>query len=1007
MALLLTGGIASHHEDTGFASPKPVEVKTLAALLAGQAPDDYELIRQALILYRAGKCGEAEPLFEKILLRDPKNIAVRKLLGNCYLREKRMDDARTQFQLVLDTAPKDTEAAEGLRASVGEIQKREELKQTLALEAKAATAQELQDSQEFRRAAQLTKARRWGEAEKIIEGIVRRNPASVPARLRLAEIYSATRRHDKAAETYRSLAEKKGAPSATTLRLAQNLDWGGKYAEAAKYYRVYLERIPQDTSARMALANALIWSQRYQEAVPELKQLQSKRPGDLRVPIALAQCYEQLNEPDQALQAYQQVLQLDPTNPMARAAKERYLRDLVELPRRKAFQALEHNDFDGAAQSFAEYLQKHPESTETVLQIARVYGWGQRFPEAVRYTREYLRRKPEDFTVLRELARLELWMRDYESALRDYQQLIQSPAALPDDYEALVNAYSWAGDLPGAESFARKLAQLDPNNRVARQALSDLFERRKLAARTQAEELAAAGRYPDAVAAYQRYMKSYGKTQQLELQIPRLYSYGKDYGHAIEAYQGYLREYPQDLTARLELANAENWASRYDDAEVEYHRVLQADPRNVTALLSVAQITENRGEDPFTVRDRYLDVLDVDPRNSAAERRLEEIHPQLASSLGYSQSSFWDSDGLYWSLNVVEGSLPLPGHVRVTPFYTFGYYHQLRQLGQLSQVILPSGQILQVQPSPEINAINEKIGELNGTILRNGGGARFEMTRGSRWSVLGEGGAVVFSQRTPFPADATPLVRTLSGDRTSVSGRAEITYRAGKNSTLGLTYTHRDAVQDLNTVASLAAGIMGDTLFLSFQQPLSERVRVWVAAGGTHYSRGVDSKFSSTTQRRLSTRLDFSVRPWATLGYSMRLSNFNSPSPLYFSPSLYQTHGLSYALSHAISKRLRASVAGEVSFSRITPKKVVVPTGTSTVVTNCGIPNFPLLNTTTPSGNCSTNAVETAVVPTLSGQVHRSLIFQLGYRFSLGRASSFGSPVYQTSGAEFSLKKLF
>ncbi len=1006
-ALVLAGGIASLDEDAGFAWVEVSGDRAMAAMLEGQAPEDYDQIRKALDLYRANQCQEAEPLLEKVLLHQPKNIAVRKLLGNCYLRNKKNDEARLQFQLVLEAEPKDTEAAEGLRASVGEIQKREALKQTLALEAKAATALQLQDSQQFQRAGELIKARRWEEAEKILEGIVRRNPASVPARMRLAEIYTATQRFDQAVETYRALAVKTGAPSPLVLRLAQNLEWSGKYLDAAKFYRIYLQKKPQDSTARMALANTLMWAGHYAEAAPELEQLRSKRPEDLRILLALAQCFEQLSQPDRALQAHERVLQVDPTNPLARAARERYLTELDQLPRRKAFQALEHNDFDGAARFFEEYLQKHPDSTETVLQIARVYGWGQRFPEAARTYREYLRRKPQDYSVLRELAKQEMWTKEYPIARRDYQQLIQSPAAVPEDYEALVNAYSWAGDLEGAEPYARRLAQLDPNNSVARQTLNDLFERRKLAVRAQAEELAGSGHYPEAVEAYRRYMDSYGKTQQLELQIPRLYSYGKDYGHASQAYQEYLRQYPQDLQARLELANVQNWGGQSDQAETEYRRVLQVDPRNETALLSVAQITDYRGEDPFKVQNGYLEVLKVDPQSTVAEKRLEEIHPLVASSLGYTQSSFWDSDGLYRSLNVVEGTMVFPGRIKLTPFYSVGYFHQLRQIQQLRQVILPDGETLLVQPSPAIDALNEKVGDLNGTILSNGAGARFEMTGGSRWTVLAEGGAVEFSQRTPFQDSGSPLPPTLSSNRASLNARAEVTYRTGKNSTLGLTYAHRDAIYDLNTVNSLAAGIMGDTLLLSFQQPLGERVRVWVAGGGTRYTRGEDSKFSGTVQRRVSARLDYSVRPWATLGYSMRLSNFNSPSPLYFSPSLYQTHGLAYSLSPRISKKVRALVSGEVSFSRISPKQVGVRTGPSTGVTNCGIPNFPVLDSRTPSGSCSTNAMEIAVVPSLSWQVRRDLVFQLGYRFSLGRASTFGSPVYRTTGIEFGLKKVF
>ncbi len=111
----------------------PARSDLLLATLAAQDPGDYELIRRALELYRVGNCEAAEALLEKILLHQPKNTAVRKLLANCLLLDKKIDEARIQFQLVLEDAPQDTEALLGLRASVTEIQRREELKQKLAI----------------------------------------------------------------------------------------------------------------------------------------------------------------------------------------------------------------------------------------------------------------------------------------------------------------------------------------------------------------------------------------------------------------------------------------------------------------------------------------------------------------------------------------------------------------------------------------------------------------------------------------------------------------------------------------------------------------------------------------------------------------------------------------------------------------------------------------------------------------------------------------------------------
>ncbi len=973
---------------------------------AAQTPTEHELTVRALELYRSGNCKEAEPLMEKVLLHQPRNIAVRKLLGKCLLREKRNDESRMQFQLVLDIAPQDVEALQGLRASVAGIQKREEGKQALTLESRAATAEQFRSAHELRSAEQLIKDHRLEEAETILQILVRDHPDLVPAQQRLAEIYSATKRFDKAAEVYSALAEKPGASSAFLLRLAQNLQWRKDYPQSIKSYRLYLEKRPDDLSAEMELTHVLMWSAQYREALPQLEHLQIKRPKDVRVLLALAQCHEQLSETDQALQAYERVLELDPTNPTARAARTRHAQYLDQLPRQKAFAALEKNDYEGAAKLFAEYLQKHPDSIETVLQIARVYSWAQRYPEAEHYYEEYLHRAPQDFVVMRELAELELWAQNYEAAKKYFALLVGSSAATTADYESLIHAHTWSGDLEGAEPYAKKLAKLDPNNPVARETLNEILERQKLSARHDAEELAAAGRYPEAVQAYRRYMDNYGKTQEFELMIARLYGWGKDSGHATQAYRDYLQRYPQDLTARLELANIENWAREYDEAENDYRAVLLKEPHNVSALIGMAQVTDYRGDDPFKVQRHFKKVLAADPNNSVAAKRIEEIRPQVAPTLGYLQSSFWDSDGLYRSVNSLEATFPLPGRIKISPFYTSGYFHELRLPRELGRASVPQGSVLAPLLLPQIQDLNKRIGDLNGTVLGNGGGGRLELWRGARWYLLGEAGAVRFDQAVPCRL-ALCLPSALSSNRTSLNARAEASFHPGENTSLGLTYVHRDAIYDLNTVASLAAGIMGDTLLISYQRPVVARLRFWASGGGTRFSRGIDSRFSSNTLRQLAARLDYQVHPSVTLGYSFRLNSFISPSPLYFSPSLYQTHGLAGRLDHRISRKVRVSADGEIGYGRITTLRELIPAKAIPTIPACSLTTSDLAANSNIAANCSINTFELAVVPTLSWQVRHDWVLRLGYRFSRGRGSAFGSPVYRTMGADFGLSKVF
>lgn len=974
----------------GHTAPACLLSIAFVASLAAQAPDKYGVVRQALELYRTGDCRNAEVLLRKTLLDEPKNIAARKLLGNCLLRDKKIDEARDQFQQVLEDAPQDFEAFQGLRGAVKEIQKRLELRQSLAIEARAATAEEFRSGHEFETAGKLIKDRKLDEAEKILEGIIARRPDSVPARRRLAEIYTTTGRYDKAVEEYRILAEKPGASSIFLLRMAQNFAWAENYAEAARNYRLYLKKKPDDLTSRMALANvfmwseqyreaiaefklllakrpdnlaaritlanALIWSGRYREAIPEFERLRVKKPRDIQIPLALAQCYEHEADVEQALKAYEIALELNPTNPAALGARARLTQFLDQLPRQRAFAALERKDYEAAANLFARYLQKHPDSNETLLQIARVYSWGNITTEAEHYYEEYLGRAPQDLTARRELARMEMWTKNYAAAREQYKLLVEGPAASSEDYETLIQAYLWPGDLAGAQPYAAKLAALEPGNPLAREILADFTEQQRLVARAKAEELTAAGRYLQAVEAYRQYMDTYGKDPRLELVICRLYSWNKDFDHSIEAYRQYLSQHPQDLAARVELANVENWAAQYEFAEADYRAVLEQNPREVAAIVGLAQVMDYQGKDPFRVRDSFLEVLKVEPRNPVAQKRLEEIHPLVAPTLSLSQSDFSDSDGFIRSSNTVAVTFPLPGRIKITPFYTFGYFHQA-VTGQDTRA------------------------------LGNGGGARIGLSPNSRLDLLGELGGFDWSQH-----QAVGTVNSGSS-RTSLNARFDASFRPSGKDTLGISYAHRDAAYDVNTAASLPAGIMGDTFLISYQRPLAERVRFWATGGMSHYSSGTLANNPSNTQPRASARLDYLLRPWIKLGYSFRGTGFASPSALYFSPSLYQTHGLAYGLDHGISRRLRFTADGEVDYGRIATQRSTTPIGVSTTLTGAAV-----------------NTFEFAVAPGLRWRVRRNLVLQLGYRFSRGRAgSAFSAPgsIYRTHGGEINLSKVF
>lgn len=901
-----------------------------------------DLRARSLELYRKGDCAGAMPIFQQLLEQQPKNAAFRKLLAQCLLDQKKWEDARMQFEIVMRDSPNDLDAVSGARAALTQLQKREQTAQSQVIETRAATTEQLRAKHDLEKVTDLMKTGHNAEAEQALKNMIFQRPDWLAPRQRLAELYSSTRRFAEAAEIYRNLAA--ASPSSATLflhRTAQNLEWAEKFDDAARFYRLYLRQSPSDTSARMSLAQILIRAEQYQDAVTELKAVLDRRPDQLSAQIALAECYERLDTAELALDAYNRVLQLDPKNIPATRSRNRLAKYFDEAPLRRGFAAVDKRDWPGAIREFQQYLQTHPGSLETTLRIARLYSVAQDFNNAATYYHQYLERQPADDSIRRELAKMQMWAQNYPSARAELQKLTLSPSASVQDYETLVQAFVWGGDLNGAEPYAEKLAKMQAGNSLASQTLQDIREHRRYEARQAADRLVAERRFLEAIEAYRRYMAAYGTDQQSQLLICRLYSWGRDFTSASNCYHEYLIAYATDADARLELADISKWSGKYVEAELQYRKLLEADPKNAAARMGLAESMQNRNEDPTKVQTAFRDVLRTDPQNTVARQRANEVHTLVAPTLQIAHSSFADTDGLYWALNTVTATFTLPGRVRLSPFYSSGYFSQNR---------IVRGSTF------GIASVNQKIAIEGGTLLANGGGLRIEVAPSARWTFAADAGGVTFN-----------------GARTTATGHAELVYRPSSKQSFGISYIRRDAILDLWTLASLASGTVGDTVLLSSQQMLGSKWRLGMVGGFTRYTGNSELSFSSNTQRRLWAQIDYPVRSWLRLGYVYRLSSFVSRSPIYFSPSMYQTHGLAYGIDRAVNDRLSLTASGELSYSRV-------------------------------DGG---DNIESSVLPAITWKIGKGFVLDLGYRFSLSQTSAFSTASYQTQGGEIRLKKVF
>jgi hypothetical protein len=303
----------------------------------------------------------------------------------------------------------------------------------------------------------------------------------------------------------------------------------------------------------------------------------------------------------------------------------------------------------------------------------------------------------------------------------------------------------------------------------------------------------------------------------------------------------------------------------------------------------------------------------------------------------------------------VEASFPLAGGLRFTPFANFDYFSQLRQVGGADCSAVSS------ITDPHLIALSSAICGANGTTHGEGGGVRVGLSAGTHFSMNLEAGEVRFNNT-----------------RSDVQAKAEAFVHGAGDKLLSLSYIRRSGAYDLNTIATMFAGITGQNAFVSYQQPLTDHWRLWLGAGAARYTQGLDDTSPVNTQKIFSARADYKVMPELTAGYYMRATTFSAPSSLYFSPSYYGTFGFMYDFKKAIAPNVSLNATGEVGYGRIDRYAIA-----------------------------GVNTVEVAIFPSIVWRVRPGVDLRIGYRFGRGSTSAFGSQAYTSGLFDFGLQNYF
>jgi tetratricopeptide (TPR) repeat protein len=291
---------------------------------------------------------------------------------------------------------------------------------------------------------------RKGDGDKAVQTLLRvvgLNPGSAQARLSLAQAYVTAGNMAGAIQTLEEIAAEEPRVAAA---LGQYLEQAGRPADAAKAYATALDATPMNVEIKFRRAAALFTARQYAEAADAAAAAQAEHPDDMRFPRLRARALAASGAPARAIEILE---------PVARA---------------------------------------NPADLGTQLALADLFNTAGRGADAERTLRQLLAIEPRNADALNYLGyMLAERGQQLDEAIRLVRQALEIEPGNPSFLDSLGWAYFRQGNAAEAEKYLAPAAEQLPRNSVIQDHLGDVHAER--------------GRWPDAIAAWQRALEGDGE----------------------------------------------------------------------------------------------------------------------------------------------------------------------------------------------------------------------------------------------------------------------------------------------------------------------------------------------------------------------------------------------------------------------------------------------------------------------------------------------------------------
>ncbi len=368
------------------------------------------------------------------------------------------------------------------------------------------------------------------------------------------------------------------------LRAARNAVANRQFREAAARYEELLDQFPTDAVGRAEYAGILI---------------------------------EPLNRIDEAIGQFQILMEQDPD-------RTEYLRGLVDV-------YLQGRRFDDAIALLSQALERNPESMTLAVQLARVYGFAERFQEGYHIYQQFLaERDTRDTEVLLALAPVLLLLQRPDEALPMFEELLTrelpEEADAPDQTRLLVMVntirnYHALGNQREVLRLVQELMRVRPQDLEARLSLGLPVIEPGFG-----NALVAAESRDPGLIVYSQVLSQDPTNLTARLGSAHIYLQSYEVNRARAILAGIrpeeLVENPADERLyNLILARYHTLVGEFPDGVAIYNRLLANNSRDVLARTRLGDLWYDAGEHG-KAKATYTRALALEPRSAAIRFRL-------------------------------------------------------------------------------------------------------------------------------------------------------------------------------------------------------------------------------------------------------------------------------------------------------------------------------------------------------------------------------------------------